>query len=1028
MCGIIGVVREGAAEFRDRLVVARDLMWHRGPDDAGVWSSDRACIGARRLSIIDRSAAGHQPMVSADGTLVLVFNGEIYNHRDLRKELEPGCVFTSGTDFEVLLHGYRRWGGEGLVRRLDGMFAFAIWDASTRTLFAARDRVGKKPFFFHRDGRTMHFASTLNALTALLPGMPAVDPVAIDAFLVYQSVPAPLSIFRGVRQLLPAHFLEFHADRDDCRIERYWSVSYAQKTAESEEEVVEHTDALVRTAVRRRLEADVPVGIFLSGGVDSSLVAALAAQESSRPLEAVTLGFDDPAFDERRYARAVTDSLGMRLHEETLRPALVADLPSIVWHYGQPLADVSIVPNHYLAQTARRWMTVALNGDGGDELFGGYTRPLLARATVPYRATMPAAWRRGFAAAIGTPPSGPLRRLGLFASAGAGSASDAFVYDRAFRDFRSEAYQSSFLATLDGAQPDDMYRAVWDSTNGVDDVDRALEGDFRTYLPDQLLAKADRASMAHSLEARSPLLDHALIEYAATIPSAIRLRGYQTKHVLKAVAERYVPGFVLHRRKRGFVMPASQWLRGELAQYVRAALDNRTFYDRGWVRPEFVRRVLAEHSTGVRDWGEQIWTMLVLEVWARLVLDRSLDRDARMDTFLQRPERARPALLPPLPPLRTLQLGMEWFPERAGGLNRVYYELTRHLPDVNVEVHGLVAGTDRVARESQGLIKAFAPHATLLGPRLLAARRLGKLLLRADPHMVVVSHFALYTAPLLTFLENHPLVVHFHGPWGLEGKIERQSDLVVRTKHTIERKIYARADAFIVLSPPFADILVQQFGIPREKIHVIPGGVDVPRYAITDSRASCRQRLGWPTDRPIVLSVRRLTRRMGLDKLITATLAIRAQIPDVLVLIAGRGPLDAELQHQIVSLGLQDQVRLVGFVPDDDLPAAYRAASLTVVPTQELEGFGLIVAESLAAGTPCLVTPVGGLKAAVEKLSSTLILQGTDPASIADGVVGALTGALPLPDAAACLDFARRNYDWPVIVSQIRTVYETTQR
>lgn len=1022
MCGIIGVIREGAAEARDRLVVARDLMWHRGPDDAGLWCSNHACIGARRLSIIDLSAAGHQPMVSTDGTLVLVFNGEIYNHRELRRELEPGCVFTSSTDFELLLHGYRRWGGEGLVRRLDGMFAFAIWDETTRTLFAARDRAGKKPFFFRRDGRTMQFASTLNALSALLPGTPDVDPAAIDAFLVYQSVPAPLSVFRGVQQLEPAHFLEFQADRGDCRIARYWSVSYAHKTTASEDEVVAQTDALVRTAVRRRLESDVPVGIFLSGGVDSSLIAALAAQESSRDLEAVTLGFDEPEFDERRYARAVTDGLGMRLHEETLRPALVADLPSIVWHYGQPLADVSIVPNHYLAQAARRWMTVALNGDGGDELFGGYARPMLARATAPYRATMPESWRRGLAAAVGMPESGPFRRVGMFTNAGAGSASESFVYSRAFRDFRLQAYPPEFLATLDGAQPDDLYRAVWDAADGVDDVDRALEGDFRTYLPDQLLAKADRASMAHSLEARSPLLDRALIEYAATIPTSIRLRGYQTKHVLKAVAERYVPSFVLHRPKRGFVMPASRWLRGELAPYVRAALDNRTFYDRGWVRPEFVRRVLAEHFTGVRDWGEQIWTMLVLEVWARLVLDRSLDRDARMDAFLQRPGRALPA------PVRTLQIGMEWFPEKPGGLNRVYYELMRHLPDVNVEVHGLVAGTDRVARDSNGNVEAFASYSGSLAPRLLAARRLGQPLLRANPDLVVVSHFALYTAPLLDSIGGHPLVVHFQGPWGLEGKVERQSEVVVRTKSTIEQKVYARADSFIVLSPPFADILVQQFGVSREKIHVIPGGVDVPRYDIAESREACRERLGWPADRPIVLTVRRLMRRMGLDNLIAATLAIRAQIPDILVLVAGGGPIQDELHRQIVSLGLEANVRLLGFLPDNDLPAAYRAASLTVVPTQALEGFGLIVAESLAAGTPCLVTPVGGLTAAVEKLSEQLILKGTDSASIADGVIGALTGTLPLPDAAACLDFARRNYDWPVIASQVRTVYEAAQR
>jgi asparagine synthase (glutamine-hydrolysing) len=1022
MCGIIGVVGERAASSRERLVAARELMWHRGPDDAGVWAGEHVCVGARRLSIIDLSSAGHQPIVSEDQRRVLVFNGEIYNFHALRAQLQDEFTFRSHTDSEVILHGYRKWGFDTLLARLDGMFAFALWDADRRMLFAARDRVGKKPFYYRHDGRSLHFASTLNALLAFLPGTPPVDPHAVDAFLVYQTVPAPLSIFRGVQQLQPGSRLVFSSDSGDCQVSRYWNVSYATKTRESEREILEHVEVLAREAVRKRLESDVPVGVFLSGGVDSSLVAAIAAQESPKSIEAMTLGFDEPAFDERRYARAVTEHLGMRLHEETLRPALVADLPSIVWHYGQPLADVSIVPNHYLAQAARRWMTVALNGDGGDEIFGGYTRPVLAGLAAPYRRFVPGPIRRGVDRWFGDRTDGPLRRFALLARAGAGSAADAFTYDRAFRPWRAEAYPEHFLQALGADDPDSLYRRVWDEADGADDVDRALYGDFKTYLPDQLLAKADRASMAHSLEARSPLLDRALIEYAATIPTAIRLRRYETKHVLKQLAAKFVPPEVLYRRKRGFVMPAASWLRGELAPYVRAALDNRTFFERGWVRPEFVRRILAEHFTGVRDWGEQIWTLLVLEVWARLVLDRTLDRDARMDAFLRKPERARRIAV------RSLQLGMEWFPEKPGGLNRVYYEMMKHLPDANVEVHGLVAGTSNVTTESHGMIEGFAPHSERLIPRLLAVRRIAGPLLRSDPGMLVVSHFALYTAPLLDELADHPLVIHFQGPWGLEGGAERQGSIAVFAKTAVERMVYRRATAFIVLSTPFGRILERRFGIPPERIHVIPGGVDVSRFALDETRLECRVRLGWPTDRPIVLAVRRLMRRMGLDDLIAATAAIRERVPDVLVMIAGRGPIAGELQRQIDDLGLGDNVRLLGFVPDDDLPAAYRAADLTVVPTVALEGFGLIVAESFAAGTPCLVTPVGGLPEAVSGLSSALVLRSTGPAAIAAGVGDALTGALTLPSARDCHEFARRHYDWPVIAERTRLVYEEALR
>ncbi len=1022
MCGIIGIVQDGAPKSRERLVAARELMWQRGPDDAGVWAGEHACLGARRLSIIDRSNAGHQPMISDDRRQVLVFNGEIYNFRDLRGELERDFPFRSHTDSEVILHGYKRWGLRGLVDRLDGMFAFALWDEDRRTLFAARDRAGKKPFFFRHQGRSLHFASTLNALLDLLPGTPAIDPQAVDAFLVYQSVPAPKSIFRDVAQLLPAHTLVFASDTGACTIERYWDVSYATKTRESEQEVLEHVESLAREAVRKRLESDVPVGVFLSGGVDSSLVAGLAVRESSKPIEAVTLGFEEPEFDERSYARAATERLGMRLHEETLRPALVADLPAIVWHYGQPVADVSIVPTHYLSQAARRWMTVALNGDGGDELFGGYARPMVARVAAPYRRLVPQSVRSALARALRDRDHGPLRRLSVLARAGGVSASDAFTYDRAFRLFRAEAYPESFLTQLGNASPDALYRDVWDRADGVDDTDRALYGDFSTYLPDQLLAKADRASMAHSLEARSPLLDRALIEYAATIPTSIRLKGFETKHVLKKLAERYVPHSVIYRRKKGFVMPASRWLRGELSPYVRAALDSRTFFDRGWVRPEFVRRILAEHFTGQHDWGEQLWTLLVLEVWARLTLDRTLERDEQMDALLRKPERPRRPLL------RTLQLGMEWFPEKPGGLNRVYFELIKHLPQANVEVHGLVAGTAQVTETSGGMIEGFAPHSRSLVPRLLAMRRLGTALLHGDPKLLVVSHFSLYTAPLLDAIAGHPMVVHFQGPWGLEGGAERQSAITVRIKTEVERAVYRRASAFIVLSRPFGQILERRFGVPAHKIHVIPGGVDVSRFAIRESRAECRAALGWPQDRPIVLAVRRLMRRMGLDDLVAAAALLRERVPNVLVLIAGSGPVRDELERQIASLGLVDNVRLLGFVPDDKLPSAYRAADLSVVPTVSLEGFGLIVVESLAAGTPCLVTPVGGLPEAVSGLSRGLVLSATGAKAIADGLADALTGVTPLPTARECVEFARRNFDWPVIAERVRLVYEEAMR
>lgn len=633
MCGIVGVVEPGAAERKARLEQACDLMRHRGPDEAGLWSTKGAALGFRRLAILDLSAAGNQPMLSPDGQLALVFNGEIYNYRELRHELKGGYLFRSQTDSEVLLAGFAIWGWEELLRRIDGMFAFAIWDERAQTLYAARDRVGKKPFFYTRTpAEGLIFGSTLNALRTLLDDTPELDPIAIDSYLTYQAMPAPLTVFRGVRQLPPAHQMVFEANTGRLTLSRYWDVHYTPKRRDSEVATLDTLDDLVRQAVRKRLVSDVPLGAFLSGGVDSSLVVSMMAQEAGQ-VEAVTMGFEDPAFDERPLARQVATRWGVRLHEHLLRPRAVIDLPEIVWQYGQPLADVSIVPTYYVAQAAKEHVTVVLNGDGGDELFGGYARPMVARAAMIYRSLLPSGWRKWLGKQFSEYQRGPLRRLALLAVAGQGTAKQAFVYDRAFRRYRELAYTSRFRRELGDWHPDTLYHEVWTRAVGEDDVDRALYGDLMTYFPDQLLTKMDVATMAHSVEARSPLLDTALIEYSAGIPTGLRLRGYTTKYLLKRLAERYVPRELLYRRKRGFVMPAADWLRGELEPYLNAALQSPVLLERGWLRPEFVARMLAEHKAGVREWGEQLWTIFVLSVWLHL-LEGELSRVDSLEVLL----------------------------------------------------------------------------------------------------------------------------------------------------------------------------------------------------------------------------------------------------------------------------------------------------------------------------------------------------------------------------------------------------------
>jgi glycosyltransferase involved in cell wall biosynthesis len=379
--------------------------------------------------------------------------------------------------------------------------------------------------------------------------------------------------------------------------------------------------------------------------------------------------------------------------------------------------------------------------------------------------------------------------------------------------------------------------------------------------------------------------------------------------------------------------------------------------------------------------------------------------------------------------LQTLQLGMEWFADFPGGLNRVYAHLLTELTTQGVETYGLVAGRSDVEQRSQGLMRAFAPPDAPLLARLRAVRAAALPWLRAHGEdAVIVSHFAMYAFPLLDQTRNHPFVVHFQGPWGQESRVEGASHTSVMTKEFVERRVYHCADAAIVLSAAFADILATRFGVQRDRIHMIPGGVESARFASTRSRAECRAQLRWPTDRPITLCVRRLVRRVGLDALIEAAVEVRQRVPDALIMIAGTGPMAAELSALIERRGLHDSVKLLGFIPDAQLPAAYRAADLTIVPSIALEGFGLSAVESLAAGTPCIVTPVGGLSEIVTPFAPQLVAASPLAADIAETLASTLLGQRDVPDSAACANYARATFDWPIIAARVRGVYEQVIR
>ena len=631
MCGIAGQARAGAEPVASTLIHHMcEAIEHRGPDSRGTHSAPGVGLGIQRLRVIDL-LTGDQPISNEDGTVTVVLNGEIYNYRELRKDLERrGHRFSTLTDTEVIVHLYEEKGPE-LVHDLHGMFGFAVWDSKRRRLVLARDRLGKKPLFYAVRDRMLTFASELNAVMRD-PDVPdEVDLQALDAYLALRYVPHPLSIYRAVRKLPPAGRLIW--DDGAVRIDRYWRLSYRPKQGPTN--IVEFGQAIreaLRRATRRRLIADVPLGAFLSGGIDSSAVVAAMAEASSEPVKTFSIGFvtSRPEFNELPYARIVARAYGTDHHEEIVEPDVVATLPRVVRAFGEPFADPTALPTFRLAELTRRHVTVALTGDGGDEAFAGYDRYaanlLLARFD-----RLPRSLRQTVAR-LGThiPPDPTINstRSRLRRLAGAFPLDPADRYLAYIRGLdagvdRTEAYTLEARAQVGDAWVDSAVRAAWDSADADDLVDHMLATDSEVYLPGDLLAKVDIASMQYSLEARCPLLDHELMELAASAPPELKLRGREKKVGFRAALRGWVPDEILDRPKRGFELPIAEWLRGDLGSFARDVLLDPQTRQRGLLNPAYAGDLLTRHIDGREDHSRQLWTLLVLELWQREQTHRS---------------------------------------------------------------------------------------------------------------------------------------------------------------------------------------------------------------------------------------------------------------------------------------------------------------------------------------------------------------------------------------------------------------------
>jgi asparagine synthase (glutamine-hydrolysing) len=631
MCGIYGILQlDGGPAPVDALARMGQLTIHRGPDDEGVHADGPLAFGMRRLSIIDL-AGGHQPLSNEDGSLWLVANGEIYNYRELRQQLVArGHQFKTASDCETLLHLYEE-DGDDFVQRLNGMYAFALWDARRQRLLLGRDRLGIKPMYLLQDGKRLVFASEAKAVLAV-PGVHGeIDPAALSSYLALGYVPAPQSIFKGITKLPPATLLI----AEDRRVERrrYWRLPTQTDGTLGEAAWAERVRERIEASVRMQLVSDVPIGAFLSGGIDSASVVAFMSKHTDRPVQTYAIGFAGGAaeayYNELPHAREVAERFGTDHHEILVRPDVVSLLPHLLWHMDEPVADSAFVTTYLVSEFARRDVTVILSGVGGDELFGGYRRYLGSHYQARFE-RLPEGLRRAAFALGATLPSdrhSPLldaMRLakGFLATAGLPLEERYRSYVEVFGE---EELAGLLCAPVSAAI--DPLAAAFGEAAGADDLNRMLAVDMATQLPDDLLLLTDRMSMAVSLECRVPLLDHELVELAARIPERMKVRGGNLKHVMKLALKGILPPQVLARKKRGFGAPMGAWLKRELAPLLRDLLSEESIRARGLFRHERVASLIAAHEANRVDGTDRLLALLNFEIWARLYLDSRTPAD-----------------------------------------------------------------------------------------------------------------------------------------------------------------------------------------------------------------------------------------------------------------------------------------------------------------------------------------------------------------------------------------------------------------
>ncbi|OGS22757.1 MAG: asparagine synthase (glutamine-hydrolyzing) [Elusimicrobia bacterium RIFOXYA2_FULL_39_19] len=979
MCGICGFT---STENKQLLQAMTDALIHRGPDGSGYYADNQVSLGMRRLKVIDLNT-GDQPIYNEDKSLVIIFNGEIYNFKALRKNLSAkGHIFKTQSDTEVIIHLYEEY-KENCVTYLAGMFAFSIWDIKNKKLFIARDRIGIKPLYYSLKGNRLIFSSEINSLVKYPDISRETDPLSLNEYLTFLYIPSPNTIYKEVKQLPAGYYLTWEAGKTD--IKKYWDLNFNDNPGQNEEFYLDKFDALLQTVVKEHLISDVPTGIFLSGGIDSSLICAVAAKTSGSSINTFSLGFSkkDSTFNELDKAKIVSDHLKTKHTEHIVSPDIKNLTEAITASMGQPFADSSALVNYLISNISRKDLTVALTGIGGDELFFGYPRYQgIKLSTLLPRIKFPDLFINSIPETYSS--YNYTGRIKRFLQAMELDTFDKYLSYISFyyKNEKNRLYTESYSALLAAETRKNAHKEYFDSCRSKSLMNRISYVDIKAYLKNDLLYMADAMSMANSLELRVPLCDHRIVEFAAEMPVALKMKGFKLKHFLKKLSARYLPEEILHKKKQGFMVPIARILRDKLRADVEDFIKKKEFSS--YLNYDYIHTMWQVHLNGKRNYADQFWSFLILEKWKTL-------NNVEFPTVSVHKYKTEKKL-------NILLVSDIIFEDTEGGSGRMVTEMSKAMVrkghSVTIITRNPGNAPEFEIRDTREIIRY--PISTDLSLSIFSSWvSLNKLISKhlKNKHFDLINYYHPLSALLVNYnplFKNVPKFYNFNSPWHEEYEIRQKemghlhlfsTKLKSFLRKNIEKNMINACRHTGVLSAFMKDRMIKYHHTDKNTITIVPGGIDTARFSPIENVNTARDSLSMSRQSKILFTVRNLEPRMGLENLTLAMKNILKVHPDTLLYIGGNGSMKQKLEELIEDLKLNNSVILTGFIEDDKLPLYYQAADLFILPTTELEGFGLVTVEALSCGTPALGTPIGSTNEVLKELN--LLFKSPSPEDMA---------------------------------------------